>query len=901
MVPNVWMLFRTCTELGLTCGPASNGCGGTLSCGTCTAPTACGGGGKPGVCGCTGTCSEIPACSGSATTTLSGHVYDPADLHPLYNVLVYIPNNPTDPNLTSPFPAGVTCDQCSAASSAAGQPLISANSAYDGSFTLTGVPVGSAIPIVIQNGRWRRQFTVNIATACGSNTITASNTTPVNWLSGSQPLMAASGHLTFPTSSTLGDIPRIAILSGSYDMVECELRKLGIADTEFVNPGAWGQGNHVQFYAAADPTAQAKGWNTKHGGYGGTGALISASTPAQTQLFGTDATTGHLNINQYDLVINECEGYQETEPAAQQAALATYVGIGGRLFASDFAYDWLFQNPTLEGAANWGGNNSGCGFAVTGTIDPAPTNPTGTAFQDWLQFTGVSASGSGTVSIDPAFPNVTSVNGPTVEWLYTNNSEYDGAQCGGPDVPTPIPIHFTFNTPIGAAPAQQCGLVTFSDWHASSGFTSQQFTFPNECKQNGYPTTMTDQETILEFMLFDATSCVTPYQASCVPLTCTQQGISCGPAGDGCGNLIASCGTCTGTQTCGGGGSPGVCGSSACVPGTCASEGFNCGEQGDGCGGTLSCGTCTAPEDCGGGGTPGVCGGLACQPTTCANLGFNCGPAGDGCGGLLECGTCSGSDTCGGSGSPGVCGSDCIPKTCAQLGFNCGPAGDGCGGVLTCGNCSGSATCGGGGTPGVCGVGSTCTAETCSSLGFNCGPAGNGCGGELSCGTCTSPQTCGGGGKPGVCGSPSCTPATCMNLGINCGPAGDGCGGQLSCGTCTAPQSCGGGGTPGVCGSPGCTPTTCGALGVNCGDEGDGCGGLLSCGSCTSPQTCGGGGTPGVCGNVACTPETCTSQGYDCGEAGNGCGGTISCGTCTGTDTCGGGGQANVCGNSTAK
>jgi hypothetical protein len=40
------------------------------------------------------------------------------------------------------------------------------------------------------------------------------------------------------------------------------------------------------------------------------------------------------------------------------------------------------------------------------------------------------------------------------------------------------------------------------------------------------------------------------------------QGIACGPAGDGCGNEI-QCGTCTSPDTCGGGGTAGQCGQPA--------------------------------------------------------------------------------------------------------------------------------------------------------------------------------------------------------------------------------------------------------------------------------------------------------------------------------------------------
>jgi hypothetical protein len=100
---------------------------------------------------------------------------------------------------------------------------------------------------------------------------------------------------------------------------------------------------------------------------------------------------------------------------------------------------------------------------------------------------------------------------------------------------------------------------------------------------------------------------------SCAPRTCETQGISCGPAGDGCGGLL-QCGMCTPPQSCGGGGTSSVCGASsdggsACTPKTCATLGYDCGPAGDGCGNELDCGTCTAPKTCGGGGQASVCGG----------------------------------------------------------------------------------------------------------------------------------------------------------------------------------------------------------------------------------------------------------------------------------------------------
>ena len=174
---------------------------------------------------------------------------------------------------------------------------------------------------------------------------------------------------------------------------------------------------------------------------------------------------------------------------------------------------------------------------------------------------------------------------------------------------------------MGAAAAGHCGRVNFMDWHAdtlgfspdypacelaleedgyapyptTAPFYSHGMTFPTECDSGP----MTPQEAVVEFMLFDVSSCVTPYQATCTSESCAQQGINCGPAGDGCGNLI-QCGTCPAGETCGGGGTPSVCGSS-CDPKSCAAQGIQCGPAGDGCGNSLSCGTCPAGQTCGAG------------------------------------------------------------------------------------------------------------------------------------------------------------------------------------------------------------------------------------------------------------------------------------------------------------
>jgi hypothetical protein len=422
------------------------------------------------------------------------------------------------------------------------------------------VPVGTGIPVVIQLGRWRRQLKFDIANSCAAN--------------------AAPANLTMPKTHLEGDLPRIAVLTGGLDPVECTLRKMGVADSEFTNPGG---GGYINFYKALDSDPH----NT---GVQGHGAVINASTPGQTALFAT--TGGVPAINQYDMVILECEGYPQTEPAGDLAALRAYAEGGGRLFASDFAWSWLRTNGNFATAANWSGA-LGSGTANPATIDLV-SNPKGALFAQWLEIVGVSTPGSHTVpSIYPAFHNTTGIVAPTQQWLTWNAP------------PAGTPLHFTFNTPVGAASSAQCGRVVFSDWHAQQPTATawpNVSTFPAECPAGAW----TAQQTILEFMLFDLASCVQPYTPICTPRTCAAAGVDCGPASDGCGGAL-SCGTCPSGQYCGGGG-PGKCGNTAsCTPQTCVSQSIECGPAGDGCGNKIDCGNCPTGSICGAGG-PGKCG-----------------------------------------------------------------------------------------------------------------------------------------------------------------------------------------------------------------------------------------------------------------------------------------------------
>jgi hypothetical protein len=483
-------------------------------------------------------------------TTIQGKVLDPAALHPLFDALVYIPNDPSDPGL-KPFAPGITCDVCGA--SAAGKPLVTAKTDVSGNFTLSNVPVGPSIPLVVQLGRWRRQLTVDTSKACAPNPLPK--------------------PITMPRTQSEGDIPRIAILTGAVDPVECTLRKMGIADSEFTNLGGSGR---INFFLANGVGAV---------GTGGSGARIDGNTPTQAALFATKA--GSKVINQYDMVILECEGYREDQSAADLAAIHAYANAGGRVFGSDFNDTWYRTNGDFAQAADWTPGPYYGGVAVNPVTIDVVSNPKGESFSQWLEVVGVSTPGSHTIpSIYPVYNNTGNVVAPTQQWLSGNSR----------------PMHFTFNTPVSAPVASQCGRVVYSDWHADAGGVSHDTVFPAECSSD-----MSAQEKILEFMLFDLSSCVQPYTPVCTLRTCAQARVSCGPASDGCGGLL-DCGRCTNGEVCGGGG-PGICGTSlGCVPGTCAAQNIECGLAGDGCGQAIDCGSCPTGQICGFDGHPGRCG-----------------------------------------------------------------------------------------------------------------------------------------------------------------------------------------------------------------------------------------------------------------------------------------------------
>ena len=383
----------------------------------------------------------------SGSTTVSGVVYDPAGIHPLYNVIVYVPNAAVDPIKT-----GATCDSCGKVS---GEPVTSALTNAKGEFTLENVPVADDVPIVIQVGKWRRQFTIPKPASCADTRLTDRNQTRM------------------PRNKAEGDIPRIALTTGGADALECLLRKIGISDSEMTPPT--GQGR-VNFFAGQDGAAKFNA-SLNNG----------AAFPPAAGFWGNLST-----LMGYDIVLLSCEGYEMSmnKPDAALKAMFDYTNAGGRVFASHWHNWWLEKGPAPFPTVAVFQHQPDLPNPFTALIDTS--FPKGQALADWLLNVGSKAAHGQLVITEGKH----TVNRPTdmisQRWVFS---------------PTPVSTqYFSFNTPVGAAEDKQCGRVVFSDLHVSAEDVSRGTEFPDGCKT----TMMTDQEKVLEFMLFDLSACIIP-------------------------------------------------------------------------------------------------------------------------------------------------------------------------------------------------------------------------------------------------------------------------------------------------------------------------------------------------------------------------------------------------------
>jgi hypothetical protein len=455
-------LVLSCAVICFGCGPTGGNNGGDANGDGTTGPDAC-----------VGLQCQVVNCEamGMPATTISGTVFAPNGVLPLYGINVYVPNS--DPG---PMAPGLTCNQCTDA--LPGEPVgVPQQTAETGQFNLTDMPAGTNIPLVITTGKWRRIITIPMVTACGPNVITAADTS----------LPKSQDDLTPNTKSV--DMPKIAITTGSADSLECLVRRLGIADKEITTSAGAG---HVHLYNGNGVSQFDSGFP------GGSGQTFTSATTFWAS---------YDNLKLYDMVMLSCEGSQNllTKPQGALDAMKMYADNGGRVFASHWHNIWIggvfpiglgLASPAVWNTiATWsdGADNN----LPDGTIDDIDevNNPKGASFATWMLDPQVMGSTvHDQIAIENGTGRSTCIQVDTTKgerWTYVN---------GG----TANTQNFQFTTPNEQPTTNRCGKVVFSDMHVSGGPASGNY--PTSC---GTTLTLSPQEKALAFMFFDIASCVT--------------------------------------------------------------------------------------------------------------------------------------------------------------------------------------------------------------------------------------------------------------------------------------------------------------------------------------------------------------------------------------------------------
>lgn len=404
-------------------------------------------------------------------TNLSGTVYDPAGKLPLYNVVVYVPSEPL-----APISEGASCQTCDGNFS--GRPIAAALSDAAGKFTLdlSKVPRNTSIPLVIQVGKWRREITAPNINACADNAL-------------------EEGSVRLPRDRGEGNLPKIAVVRGGSDALECLFRKIGISDSEFTTDAGDGR---VTLYAAADGTFKE-----------GTTQLVSGGTiPLAGTLYGD-----FEKMKSYDVLFLACEGggrgtfdqYGVTEFTNIQK----YADEGGRIFGSHYHNYWVRPDkfddskglPAYPEVAKFASSQHGFEQDVTGDINAS--FPKGEAFRDWLSNVGASTTPGKLLIHDGEHTVDATIPGVSQPWVTVTD----------PSGHTGVVQYFSFTTPVGQP---ECGRMVFSDLHVASGTgDSGKLAFPSGCVSKE----LSPQEKALAFMLFDLSSCVQPEDQPVVPPT----------------------------------------------------------------------------------------------------------------------------------------------------------------------------------------------------------------------------------------------------------------------------------------------------------------------------------------------------------------------------------------------
>jgi hypothetical protein len=399
-------------------------------------------------------------CSPNPLTSVTGVVYAPNGVDPISGATIY-----TTASTPAPL-SSLACEAC------AQQPMGSetfTHSDVNGNFTIV-IPADAQY-LVIQLGHFRRIEPVSSFAMCQANALTPAQS-------------------RLPKNASEGDIPKIAVTTGSSDRTENVLLKLGL------DPGSF---DLYQGMTNATP--------------GATCAIAGLSSCTMDKLLTSPSTMALYNI----IVIDCRDNYEQMLLGSGAIAQTTgnllqFVQGGGRLYVDDESYE--FEEATFPEAIAWEPNptpgsstpeinetakegSSPIGEVGVGGTGSYPGTVTDPDMLKWLVARGaVPATGAVTLTqFLGEWGVMNSIASSGTDW--TNGKTYvtgsvawksGGAQQTGV---RPLTVSFDYHNLEGT----QCGRVLYTSYHTDSSTSSTSSTW-------------TAQERILEYNLLNIGTCI---------------------------------------------------------------------------------------------------------------------------------------------------------------------------------------------------------------------------------------------------------------------------------------------------------------------------------------------------------------------------------------------------------
>jgi hypothetical protein len=392
-------------------------------------------------------------CPAGQMTTITGRVTAPNGIDPVPGAAVYVPKG----SITE-FPPEVRCEVCSQLTDIA---VVSTTTNTDGTFTLGPIPTaadpvaGFDVTVVSQMGRFRIAQTVQIASPCATNALGNENF-----------------KLPGRNEGDFHSIPKIAVASGDYDVMECVLLKIGIEQGQFDI-------------------------------YEGQSFVL---TPDPIVVGNFDTLLNDLDkMKQYNIIFINCAGntYENLlTNATVRNNIENYVLSGGRLYVTDWSYDYVEQVPNFSplidfepGASD--ANPEAMNAAALGEgdiqVDATVLDPD---MAEWLRAV---EQVSGDEVINDS--NQVRISHFLVSWVQQFIvPQADGVKVwleGDADGQRPLTTTFDY---------AMCGRVLYSSYHTAGrdGLGLGGDTFPNYCASGG----LTPQERVLEYLIFHIADCI---------------------------------------------------------------------------------------------------------------------------------------------------------------------------------------------------------------------------------------------------------------------------------------------------------------------------------------------------------------------------------------------------------